>query len=91
MGIPCSPGKDGTYALPATGVDGIVVAQGLCDNQQHYFVFKKTGYRDASAQWAAGGDGVFIDLPPTDPQHTHQGQYVSDRGVVVLPMYPGGS
>jgi hypothetical protein len=88
MSIPFNVGKDGTYALPATGADGLVVAKGLCNNQQHRFLFRKARYRDATAQWAAGGEGVFIDLPPTDPHHTHRGQYVSDRGVVVLPMYP---
>jgi hypothetical protein len=88
--FPLFAGTEGTFPLPPSGDDGIIVADKLCRDLSHGFLFRRAGYLDAHAHWAQG-DRVLVDLPPTDPHHGHQGQFASRRGPIDILMYPQGT
>jgi hypothetical protein len=87
LAFPVFPGEEGTFPLPPSGSDGIIVANKLCNDLSHAFVFEQAGYLPAHANWNRG-DRILLDLPPTDPHHNHQGQFASAKGPIDVLMYP---
>jgi len=87
IGIPFFPGTPGAFALQTSARNGTIVAEGLCSDLKHEFLFRKAGYLDAHAQWAEGGV-MLLDLPPGDPHHDQRGRIARQTGAVEIDLYP---